>query len=77
MKELLKQDSKLRRAQCEALAELEKAIQVAVVFHRPLRRCSEPTGKIKTHFGIQFQLRLASGCSFDKIKSTACNHVFI
>src|SRR6266478_2477851 len=55
MKELLKPDSKLRRAQCAALAELEKAMEavVAVLFRRPSRRCSNLDGKIKMHCRIQ------------------------
>src|SRR5882762_5114450 len=61
MKESLKQDSKLRWAPCEEPAE------VAVVFRRPSRRCTELKHKIKTVVGSPL-LRLASGSSFDKIK---------
>ena len=40
MKELLKQDSKLRREQCEEPVEGQAA--VALLFRRPSRRFTEP-----------------------------------
>jgi predicted phosphohydrolase len=45
MKELLRQDSRLRRAQYEELVEGQA--EVAVLFHRPSRRCTGLSGKIK------------------------------
>src|SRR6266436_2571456 len=57
MKEPLKQDSKLRQAQCEELVEGRAA--AAVLFHRPSRRCSGLKGKSKMNRGIRIR-RIAS-----------------
>ena len=47
MKELLKQDSKWRSAQCEELVAEQAG--VAVLFRLPSRRCTKPKSKSKTH----------------------------